>query len=1036
MRGLRACDLPRRRRAYYLINAWLRRSRHSGLTKMAALTCLALVRWKSARRSLLAILPLLLHALAVASGAGDSNPGSAAAAAAALAARVLGAEASKSFSFSTTQGPSTCDTNIGPCCTVAAAADGTIQIHGATAVTMSYCLAQYCKRELLMSFTWERSGGFQVPVTLPSPLPVPAGGALALQKRCAPGQGQRCHTHYMNVVTSSYSAWNWGWERWEREIDWMALHGINLVFAFTGQEYIWRETYREFGLNDSQIQSGFNGPAFLAWSRGQGGHQNGGVFSAGGRFQYSLSDEFLIGQWDLQKLIVARQTELGIGSVLPAFMGNVPGPLKTLFPHANISGDGSPGSVWLDALDPLFAMIGKSFLSKVMRDFGTTGYYEADGFFGKSAAPWMTDVNAGDAVLAHESDLPSTHCSPAFVEGLAERAPPPTCEFGPQRKMSYIPGEATDHGKLYSSLAAAKAACQKDVFCGGALSRSCNVNNTVCSAFQTRSGMSPCPNAGVPCPGDIPKVLPEPTVDAAQNAYPITNTQACGHHAPSAQKPSEVDNGRSAHAHALAVYAIMKELDKDAVWVFQGWPWMRAFLGTHQMGWPDTAGRDYMRNFTSAVPPRKLLILDMRSECESVASRTDSLYGTPFVWEVMDDFGGTNGMFGDVSLVRNQIAAASADLSGANLTSLAGTGISMEGIDQNPVFYEAVLDGLWVDADHHMIGGIRKQRQRGVDALATPVDAPGLPSPNTTQYMQDWGAQRCGKRLPRVEQAWKILSTTTYRAGQGVGLGHRYCSNTFPGSGSIPSSGFWRGGYETDEEASAYSAQLLTAWKLLTESADECDTVAARFDVADLGREWLQSVPCPAAWQALAAGWTSRSLLQVQAAAAALDQSLLEMDELLSTADGFTLGSWIAAARNLSNTSEGQRQLEMNARAQVTTWTLCQPGASRECPPGFFSGIMDYAVKQWGGLMREYQAKRLGMFTAQVGADLAANATAINISKFKAAYYAEQMAWLRTEWNSTELPAHGVGDVVAISRRIQQRYEQAAKPHDNTRPLR
>lgn len=26
----------------------------------------------------------------------------------------------------------------------------------------------------------------------------------------------------------------WSWERWEAEIDWMALHGINLPMAFTG----------------------------------------------------------------------------------------------------------------------------------------------------------------------------------------------------------------------------------------------------------------------------------------------------------------------------------------------------------------------------------------------------------------------------------------------------------------------------------------------------------------------------------------------------------------------------------------------------------------------------------------------------------------------------------------------------------------------------------------------------------------------------------------------------------------------------------
>ncbi|KAM6596305.1 hypothetical protein CsatA_006829 [Cannabis sativa] len=35
-------------------------------------------------------------------------------------------------------------------------------------------------------------------------------------------------SYYQNSVSSSYSfAW-WDWKRWEKEIDWMALQGINL----------------------------------------------------------------------------------------------------------------------------------------------------------------------------------------------------------------------------------------------------------------------------------------------------------------------------------------------------------------------------------------------------------------------------------------------------------------------------------------------------------------------------------------------------------------------------------------------------------------------------------------------------------------------------------------------------------------------------------------------------------------------------------------------------------------------------------------
>jgi hypothetical protein len=36
----------------------------------------------------------------------------------------------------------------------------------------------------------------------------------------------------------------WDWERWEKEVDWMALQGINLPLAFTGQEAIWQKVFK------------------------------------------------------------------------------------------------------------------------------------------------------------------------------------------------------------------------------------------------------------------------------------------------------------------------------------------------------------------------------------------------------------------------------------------------------------------------------------------------------------------------------------------------------------------------------------------------------------------------------------------------------------------------------------------------------------------------------------------------------------------------------------------------------------------------
>lgn len=40
----------------------------------------------------------------------------------------------------------------------------------------------------------------------------------------------------------------WDWKRWEKEIDWMALQGINLPLAFTGQEAIWQKVFQVIGI--------------------------------------------------------------------------------------------------------------------------------------------------------------------------------------------------------------------------------------------------------------------------------------------------------------------------------------------------------------------------------------------------------------------------------------------------------------------------------------------------------------------------------------------------------------------------------------------------------------------------------------------------------------------------------------------------------------------------------------------------------------------------------------------------------------------
>ena len=61
------------------------------------------------------------------------------------------------------------------------------------------------------------------------------------------------------MCTQSYSfAW-WDWTRWEQEIDWMALNGINLALAWSGQEAIWQRVCAQ-GIGDPRGPSPITTP--------------------------------------------------------------------------------------------------------------------------------------------------------------------------------------------------------------------------------------------------------------------------------------------------------------------------------------------------------------------------------------------------------------------------------------------------------------------------------------------------------------------------------------------------------------------------------------------------------------------------------------------------------------------------------------------------------------------------------------------------------------------------------------------------------
>ena len=248
-----------------------------------------------------------------------------------------------------------------------------IIIRGNSANSMAVGLNHYLKYYCLTSVSWYKDDPVELPDTIPD-IPTKIRIKAKAEKR-----------FFLNYCTFGYTMTWWQWEDWERLIDWMALQGINLPLAITGQEAVWYNVWRKLGIPDKEIRSYFTGPAHLPWHR----------MTNFDRFQGGLPDSWLTHQATLQKLIVERERQLGMKPVLPAFSGHVPEAIKKKYPKAHINRMSSWGgfrdyyrSFFLDPMDPLFPKIQKLFLEEQTRLYGTNHIYGIDPFNEIESPSW------------------------------------------------------------------------------------------------------------------------------------------------------------------------------------------------------------------------------------------------------------------------------------------------------------------------------------------------------------------------------------------------------------------------------------------------------------------------------------------------------------------------------------------------------------------------------------------------------------------------------------------------------------------------
>ncbi|MET9240418.1 alpha-N-acetylglucosaminidase TIM-barrel domain-containing protein [Nonomuraea sp. NPDC003709] len=235
------------------------------------------------------------------------------------------------------------------------AAGGVLAIAATDGVSASVALHHYLRERCGTSVGWDTV--------------LPLGLTFLPDAPPRQGAARVREGYYFNFCTFSYTMPYWDWADWEREIDWMALHGITMPLAVTGHEAALHAAYSALGLDDRRIRGFLGGPGYLPF-------QFMGCLDT---FAGPLSSSWIESHRELGARILDRERAFGMTPVLPAFTGHVPPELASTARAGRRLWQGFETWV-LDPADPLYERIGAEITRAQIKLFGTDHLYAADPF--------------------------------------------------------------------------------------------------------------------------------------------------------------------------------------------------------------------------------------------------------------------------------------------------------------------------------------------------------------------------------------------------------------------------------------------------------------------------------------------------------------------------------------------------------------------------------------------------------------------------------------------------------------------------------
>jgi len=342
-----------------------------------------------------------------------------------------------------------------------------------------------------------------------------------------------------------------------------------------------------------------------------------------------------------------------------------------------------------------------------------------------------------------------------------------------------------------------------------------------------------------------------------------------------------------------SIHTLFNDIDPSSTWVMQSW--------------------SILKEIACAVPKGRLLVLDLAGEKWKT---TQGFWGYDFCVGQLHNFGGRINLHGDLArLSSNPFVNAKKEYPGTAM----GTGIFMEGIIQNPVFYDLYFDVVWRDK---------------------PVVL--------DEWLKEYVLRRYGVSDGPAIQAWALLREGPYREGtNGVESSSMvaarpalHCKKSGPNAGFV---------------LPYPPKQLIEAWRLLLADENNCEKAEGyRFDIADVGRQVFSNLSQILHKHVIDA-FAARDQAGLAKAAAEFIDLLSDIDRLCETRVEYRFGEWLSAARRWGTDHAETSLYDKNASMLVTCW-----GPENE------PRIFDYSWREWSGLIRSYYIPRWQKFHAML----------------------------------------------------------------------